>query len=129
MRRFVKSFGCAAALLTAAGAVGQTAAEYQARIRRATEAYRGDCIEGSDVVVYEESYDPVSRIHIPRHAYDSFPPQVLRLLVTFDEYETSTPGSLEHITSNQALELTATRRILTLFDDYVTLGALDARFP
>src|SRR5438874_11017210 len=128
MRRFVKSCGCAAALLIAAGAVGQTAAEYQARIRRATEAYRGDCIEGSDVVVYEEWYDPVSRIHIPRHAYDSFPPQILRLRVTFDEYET-TPGSLEHITSNQALELMATRRILTLFDDYVTLGALDARFP
>ena len=125
---FVRYCVCVAALLGCARDFAQTAAEYQARIVRATEAYRGDCIENFDTVIYAGWYNPVSGIHISSRADDSFPPQTLTLRLPF-ENPASTSGRLQHITSNQTLELTATRRMLSLYDDQITLSVLDARLP
>src|SRR5262249_24240014 len=98
-----------------------------AAIREATVAYRGDCVEQSDIVVYSEWYDPVSDTHTPCRAANLFPPAPFVLAVSSAERQASPSGILPHVTSNQSLELTATRRALSLFDDQVTSYALDAR--
>ncbi len=109
--------------------IGQTAADYRAAIREATLAYRGDCVEYPDVIVYSGWYNPVSGTHTPsRITGVVFSPGVFSLLLTFDQPHIPEFMSLSHSTSNQALQLTATRRMLKLSDDYVTFDELDARF-
>ena len=116
MFRYFMTFVAFGAALSGAGpAVAQTATDYQTAIREAAQAYRGDFVGLVDVVVYTEWYDPRSDAHTPCSATDLFAPVPLAL------------ASLQHATSNQALELTATRRALTLSDDYITLNELDAR--
>jgi hypothetical protein len=105
----------------------QTAADYQTAISEATAAYRGDCVE-PDVVVYSGWFDPVSGTHTPSRITDVFCSPLFSLLLPFDQPQNSGSMRLSHPTSNQALELTATRRMLALSDDYVRLSELDARF-
>ena len=112
----------------ASSGIAQTAADYQTAIREATLAYRGDCVEYPDVIVYSGWFDPVSGTHTPSRITDVFFSPLFTLLLTFDEPHNRGSMSLLHSTSNQALELTATRRMLKLSDDYIALSELDARF-
>ena len=114
LSHLVKSGACLAALL-AQSLFAQTSADYQAAIREAIEAYRGDCTEHANFVVCEEWYDPTSGTHTPQHATNVFPPEAFALSLPVGENRAFTSASLQHATSNQTLELTATRRALTLF--------------
>ncbi len=89
----------------ATSGVAQTAADYQAAIREATLAYRGDSVEFPDVVVYSGWYDPVSGTHTPSRITNIFSSPVFTLLLTFDQPHNPGSMSLSHPTSNQALEL------------------------
>jgi hypothetical protein len=111
----------------ASSAVAQTAADYQAAIRDATLAYRGDCVE-PDVIVYSGWYNPVSGTPTSSRITDIPSSPLFALLLTFDQPHDPESMSLSHPTSNQALELTAIRRMLKLSDDYIALSELDARF-
>jgi hypothetical protein len=111
----------------ASSGIAQTAADYQVAIREAALAYRGDCVE-PDVVVYSGWFDPVSGMHAPSRITNVFFSPLFTLLLTFDQPHNPGSMSLSHPTSNQTLELTATRRMLKLSDDYIALSELDARF-
>jgi hypothetical protein len=96
----MKSVFCIAALfaliLAPVVVPGQSSADYQERIRRATESYRGDCVEASEVVVYSGYYiRPVAGSAID---LSPFP-------FVADPFASV---SLQRATSNQTMKLTAT---------------------
>jgi hypothetical protein len=85
-----------------------SSADYQAAIREATEAYRGDCAEGSDIIVWSGFY---MRPEIPSpldYRSDPFPaePFTLRGTIKSNDHD-SHAWWLEIPTPNQSMKPTA----------------------
>ena len=118
-----KSLCCIVLLVASVAALGQTVVDYQAAIREATEAYRGDCTELSGVVVRRELFvGSIDRMFqspgVCVFGCGFFPHERLRLDHSEQLNPASQPFGLQRFTPNQAMQLTATARSFeTPFDD------------
>ncbi len=100
--------------------------EVQVGIQEAAAIYRGDYNQGHFEVWYADWYIPAPDSYVHYRAR-LFPPAPFTLRSIFEKTAPSGSARLPRLTSNHALELTAPRRMITLSNDYITLGELDSR--